>query len=229
MTKERFETLWNECSSSEKVNMFKDYCSYYGCDDEFFNFDDEFFDIFFAEKPMEAARATCFGNVTWSDPYIKFNGYGNLESLSEYEVEELCDEYMETIFEHENIWEDYIHEEDWREDAEDNLISVFESTANLGAINTFIDDEWDESETDDTNIKAFRSWYKKNFQDDKYRLGLDEDACDYLKGSIKEEVDDDIAARFVSELWDYDVEDDDNVRAFADWYEKMNDEKLTVL
>lgn len=44
-------------------------------------FDDEFFDIYFENKPYEAARATYFGNIqNWNDKYIRFNGYGNLET-----------------------------------------------------------------------------------------------------------------------------------------------------
>ncbi len=50
-----------------------------------YDFDDDFFDTYFEGKPMEAVRATFFGNVqNWSDEYIRFNGYGNLESLSDY-------------------------------------------------------------------------------------------------------------------------------------------------
>ena len=229
MTEKRFTELWNECSREDKIRMFKDYCSYYGCDDEFFEFDEEFFNMCFEGKPMEAARAVCFGEVTWCDPYIKFNGYGNLESLSEYDAEDLCDEYIYTIFEHEEIWKDYIQEEDWREDAENALTEVFECDINQGAIEQFIDDEWDGSLSDDDNIKAFRSWYKKNFKDDKCKLGLDENACDILKDSIEEEIDDDIAARFVNEQWNYDLDDDENVHLFAEWYFNMNNEELTVL
>lgn len=50
-------------------------------------FDDEFFNVYFDGRPMEAARATFFGNIeNWQDEYIRFNGYGNLESLTEYQL-----------------------------------------------------------------------------------------------------------------------------------------------
>lgn len=53
---------------------------------EVYDFDDDFFDTYFEGKPEEAARAVFFGNVrNWMDEYIRFNGYGNLESLSEYQ------------------------------------------------------------------------------------------------------------------------------------------------
>lgn len=37
--------------------------------------------------PVEAARMVYFGNVkSWGDDYFRFNGYGNIESLSAYEL-----------------------------------------------------------------------------------------------------------------------------------------------
>lgn len=59
--------------------------------DEIYEFDDEFFDTFFEGKPMEAARATHFGTLNWSDDYIQFNGYGNLESISKHAIESQID------------------------------------------------------------------------------------------------------------------------------------------
>lgn len=44
--------------------------------------DDEFYDIYFAEKPADAVRAAIFGKVRWMDDYVRFNGYGNLETAS---------------------------------------------------------------------------------------------------------------------------------------------------
>ena len=63
-----------------------------------YEFDDEFFNIHFND-PMEAARATFFGNIkNWLDPYIRFNGYGNLESVDEDEYEmELKDNINEIV------------------------------------------------------------------------------------------------------------------------------------
>jgi hypothetical protein len=67
---------------------------------------------------MEAARATFFGKIdSWSDEYIKFNGYGNLESMDEYEVLEEIDNYLEEIFDNSDTWEDYIEDDG---DDEDN-------------------------------------------------------------------------------------------------------------
>ena len=62
-----------------------------------YNNDEEFFDIFFANNPAEVARAIYYGDFNYNDEYIKFNGYGNLETLSEYNYEELLKENVEEV------------------------------------------------------------------------------------------------------------------------------------
>lgn len=75
-----FENL----SDGELVSLWNEYCSETShSDDEIFSFDEEFFEVFFANKPMEATRAASFGSINWSDDYIRFNGYGNLESFDD--------------------------------------------------------------------------------------------------------------------------------------------------
>ena len=48
--------------------------------------DDEFFQIFFESKVMEAVRAVSYGDYNYMDEYVRFNGYGNIESLSGYQL-----------------------------------------------------------------------------------------------------------------------------------------------
>lgn len=66
---------------------------------EVHEFDESFFDMMFEGSPMEAVRAAHFGEIeSWGDEYIRFNGYGNLESLSEYKYDqELADQADEII------------------------------------------------------------------------------------------------------------------------------------
>lgn len=45
--------------------------------------DEEFYNIYFSEKPADAVRAAIFGKVHWMDDYVRFNGYGNLETASQ--------------------------------------------------------------------------------------------------------------------------------------------------
>jgi hypothetical protein len=60
--------------------------------------DEEFFNIYFDGKPMEAVRAAVYGDYHYTDDYVRFDGYGNLESLSEYDLEsEMKDNIDEII------------------------------------------------------------------------------------------------------------------------------------
>lgn len=70
---------------------------------EVYEFDEEFFEIMFS-SPAEAVRATFFGNIqNWMDDYIYFDGYGNLQSMTKFqlesEIEESADEIIEQFCE----------------------------------------------------------------------------------------------------------------------------------
>ena len=58
---------------------------------DFWENDEEFFNTFF-DNPMEAIRATYYGDYNYNDEYVKFNDYGNIDSYTEYErIEEIKD------------------------------------------------------------------------------------------------------------------------------------------
>lgn len=55
--------------------------------------DEEFFEMMYEGKLMEAVRATQYGDYSYSDDYVRINGYGNLDSCNEYDyLEELKDD-----------------------------------------------------------------------------------------------------------------------------------------
>ena len=71
---------------------------------DFWENDEEFFNTFF-KNPMDAIRATYYGNYNYNDDYVKFNGYGNIDSYSEYErIEEIKDNIDDIV---ENLIECY--------------------------------------------------------------------------------------------------------------------------
>lgn len=79
----------------EEVNSWNgelDYLDYQENDEEFFN-------IYFYNKPDEAVRATYYGDYNYMDDYVKFDAYGNLESCSELELEKELENYQEEIIE----------------------------------------------------------------------------------------------------------------------------------
>lgn len=115
----KFEEKWNDCSVEDKLAMFREFCNQTCCDDEIYEFDEEFFDMFFTNK-MDLVMAICHGNIqSCSDEYIKFDGYGNLESLTKYDAEEVADMYWKQIYKYERIWSDYIEDDDDDWDDED--------------------------------------------------------------------------------------------------------------
>lgn len=60
--------------------------------------DEDFFETYFSGKMIEAVRATQFGDYRYSDDLVRFNGYANLDSFSEYTyIEELKDDVEEII------------------------------------------------------------------------------------------------------------------------------------
>lgn len=60
-------------------------------------FDEDFFKVFFTDT-YEAARATHFGDVNWTDDYIRFDVYGNLETTHDidlsYEADEIMNQFL---------------------------------------------------------------------------------------------------------------------------------------
>lgn len=117
MKYEVFEEKFKELSTTEQLSIFNTYCIEHGdADNEIHSFDEEFFETYFS-NPMDAARATFFGEIKyWTDEYIKFNAYGNLESMDEYDVLQEIDCYLEEIFDNTDTWEDYIDNDEEEEE-----------------------------------------------------------------------------------------------------------------
>lgn len=118
---EKFTEEFKNLSDSKKIAIYNEYCMEHGdSDNMLYNFDDEFFNMSFEGKePIEICRATFFGNInSWYDEYIRFNAYGNLESLNEFDAVEETEDYINEIYDYEDVWEDYIDPEEEDEDDE---------------------------------------------------------------------------------------------------------------
>jgi len=59
--------------------------------------DEEFFNVFFENRPMEVARACFYGDYKYCDAYVHFNAYGNLDSCEDYEYEDVLKDNVEEI------------------------------------------------------------------------------------------------------------------------------------
>jgi hypothetical protein len=99
----------NDMNEAELVQLNNEYCqSAQYNDNEIFTNDDDFFATFFDGDTIGAVRAVSYGDYNYSHNYVKFNGYGNLESFSYFRVDDLC-ENVETMAEYiaENLHDFY--------------------------------------------------------------------------------------------------------------------------
>lgn len=106
---EIFIECWNESTTDEKVQVHNAFAINHRPDDEIFINDEEFFNLAFEGRPFEAVRSAFFGHYKYSDNYVWFNGYANLDS-SDYEdempladKEELAEYFIEHYMEIDHI------------------------------------------------------------------------------------------------------------------------------
>ena len=97
----KFENIKNYLLGNEEElrSIVQEINSYNGSLDNlnFYENDEDFFNTFFTDNPMEVARATFYGNYKYCDQYVRFNGYGNLESFDEYEAMKEIKAYIDDI------------------------------------------------------------------------------------------------------------------------------------
>lgn len=92
------EYLKENVTTDELLEMTQSVNNYNGALDylDYWENDEEFFETMFESK-SEVARAVCYGDYSYTDDYVKFNAYGNLESVSQWELEEKLNDYKEEI------------------------------------------------------------------------------------------------------------------------------------
>jgi hypothetical protein len=83
-THEAIEEYVNGLDRYDLVNLHNEYCQEQGChDDEIYANSDDFFNTFFDGKVIEAVRAVSYGEYNYNDNFVRFDGYGNLESFND--------------------------------------------------------------------------------------------------------------------------------------------------
>lgn len=78
--------------TTDKVQLLNEYYEakqYY--DDRIYDFDEYTFRELFT-NPWEAMRATVFGDVNMGHDFFTFDGYGNIETLSDWKIDELFED-----------------------------------------------------------------------------------------------------------------------------------------
>lgn len=106
------KTYLTELTSQYQVNIHNTYCQENNLsDDEIYSNDEEFFNLYFDNKVLEAVRAVSFGEYKYNDEFIKFNGYGNLVTFNYPENEIDIAAIAEDILENPERYDIEIEEE----------------------------------------------------------------------------------------------------------------------
>lgn len=89
--------LINEMDTNELMQLNDEYCeSINSMDSRVYNNDEEFLEMAFGTNVDSVARAICYGDYRYQDNYVRFDGYGNLESFNYFEAKDLPD-YLPTM------------------------------------------------------------------------------------------------------------------------------------
>ena len=91
----------SDLDPSQLDEMTREVNSYNGHLDnlEFYPNDEEFFNAYFSNDVMAAVRCVSGGDYNYSDDYVHFNAYENLESVTREEYEDLLVDYADEIAE----------------------------------------------------------------------------------------------------------------------------------
>ena len=95
-------------NESELIDLNNTYCqSINNTGSEIFENNEEFFAMFYpnAGDGLKVAQGVFYGNYNYSDKYVTFNGYGNLESFDYMDTDKLYERVTtmaEYIIENEN-------------------------------------------------------------------------------------------------------------------------------
>lgn len=100
MNKEQLFELFNEEDLEDIKQLVQEINCWNGSLDylEYYENNEDFFQTYFNDV-FEAVRATQYGEYSFSDEYVHFNAYGNLDSCSEWELEDEIKSNLQEIFE----------------------------------------------------------------------------------------------------------------------------------
>lgn len=79
-------------TTHDKVQAINDSLENLGYnDDMIFPLDEDGVNALFP-NPWDALRSAHFGDINFTHDYFRFNGYGNIETLSDWQIDELYNE-----------------------------------------------------------------------------------------------------------------------------------------
>ena len=100
-----FEKLKDVVQNLNSCNECLDYLNYWENGEDFFR-------TFYDNDIDGAVRAVCYGDYTYTDEYAIINTYGNIDSISAWDYENLLEESIDDITDNLiELWEDDV--DDW--------------------------------------------------------------------------------------------------------------------
>ena len=87
------------------IGLYNDYLSNNNYDGYYYDNDEYFFNDMFS-SPMEAVRAVYYGDYRYTDEYVRFNGYGNLESCDGYDIKDEAlddDDFLQSLVDDDTV------------------------------------------------------------------------------------------------------------------------------
>lgn len=114
----------NNLDTEDLIRLNNSYCQEANySDNEIYGNDEDFFETFFPNNVIDAVRSATYGEYNFSDNYVKFNGYGNLESFNYFGTDDLVesvDTIAEFMLENKNDFDGLIDLDDVGEDEEED-------------------------------------------------------------------------------------------------------------
>lgn len=91
-TKTAIIDIINAMDQSDLIQLNNEYCQAINAmDSEIFSNDQDFLETFFSNNLDGLARSICYGDYNYSHDFVRFDGYGNLESFNWFETKDLCE------------------------------------------------------------------------------------------------------------------------------------------
>lgn len=130
----------NDYEEKDLLNICRDANSWDGSFDNLWAFDAEDIDEYLCDiKPYDIMCRIVFGNVDNVNHMLRFDAYGNLESVHEWELEDECKHYIHEIADW--LMDDYDHTDSLYSDDEELFETWWEIDHNQY--------DWDEEEEDE--------------------------------------------------------------------------------
>lgn len=67
-------------STEDLIAVHNEYCQHNGYEYEIYENDDDFFETYFQGKVTDAIRAVFYGEYSYPEKYVRFDGYANLDT-----------------------------------------------------------------------------------------------------------------------------------------------------